>query len=154
MNDNITWITRNGVHIPITNKYMNDKIRGKKETFENIDADTPEEFAKKRKEYVDKNIKFENISKGNYNTLRAILDNKIAGDIRYEVIDGKSNIINVGVSDDYRRSGVATHLYKKLQSKTPNDDLIISNFTDAGEKLANKIGQVKHKNGKYYVRIN
>lgn len=153
MNDNITWITRNGVHIPITNKYMNDKIRGKKETFESIDADTPEEFTKKRKEYVDKNIKFENISKGNYNTLRAILDNKIAGDIRYEVIDGKSNIINVGVSNDYRRSGVATHLYKKLQSKTPNDDLIISNFTDAGEKLANKIGQVKHKNGKYYVRI-
>lgn len=154
MNDNITWITRNGVHIPITNKYMNDKIRGKKETFESIDADTPEEFTKERKEYVDKNIKFENVSKGNYNTLRAILDNKIAGDIRYEVNDGKSSIININVSGDYRRSGVATHLYKKLQSKTPNDDLIVSNFTDAGEKLANKIGKVKYKNGKYYVRIN
>lgn len=27
MDDNIKWITRNGVHIPITNDYMNGKIR-------------------------------------------------------------------------------------------------------------------------------
>ena len=27
MQDEIKWITKNGVHIPITNKYMNDKIR-------------------------------------------------------------------------------------------------------------------------------
>lgn len=27
MDDNIKWITRNGVHIPITNDYMNNKIR-------------------------------------------------------------------------------------------------------------------------------
>jgi hypothetical protein len=38
MNDEVKWITRNGVHIPITNAYMNDKIRGKQkepEGFEN-----------------------------------------------------------------------------------------------------------------------
>ena len=27
MQDDIKWITKNGVHIPITNEYMNDKIR-------------------------------------------------------------------------------------------------------------------------------
>lgn len=30
MNDDIQWITRGGKHIPITNAYMNDKIRYKK----------------------------------------------------------------------------------------------------------------------------
>lgn len=27
MDNNIKWITKNGVHIPLTNDYMNDKIR-------------------------------------------------------------------------------------------------------------------------------
>lgn len=31
MDNNIKWITKNGVHIPLTNDYMNNKIRNKNE---------------------------------------------------------------------------------------------------------------------------
>jgi len=34
MNEDVIWITKNGVHVPITNAYMNDKIRSKIVNFE------------------------------------------------------------------------------------------------------------------------
>lgn len=58
MKDDITWITKNGAHIPITNKYMNDKIREKdnwKKYIPKIEYGS-EEVVEKYKEQIKKGI--------------------------------------------------------------------------------------------------
>ena len=154
---------KNGRIIPIkvdeeqtTNDYMNDKIRNKgKETFDNIEANSPEEYKQKRKEYVNKNIKFKQTDyPADYYKINAMIDNKIAGVVRYSIEDGQIYVDFIDTEDNYLRSGVATNLYKQLQSKTPNKDIVFGDLTPEGKALLNKIGTIKkNKNGKYYGRI-
>jgi len=156
--DEVIWITKNGVHIPITNNYMNNKIRGKSETFDTIDANTRDEFEKKRKAYVEQNLAFsEKESKDKtMGKIKAILDNKIVGTLEYEINKyGQTEVHFIWVNNDYRRYGIGTKLYNEIQSKTPNQDLLIKEFTGEGKKLLENIGVItkQDKNG-YYVRIN
>ena len=158
-NENGKWVTINGRKIFIkdktTNEYMNNKIRNSKETFDNIDADSFEEYKQKRKEYVDKNIKFKQVDYlADYHKINAMIDNKIAGVVRYNIKDGQIYVDFIDTESNYARSGIATNLYKQLQSKTPNKDIVFGDLTPEGKALLNKIGMVKkNDNGKYYGRI-
>lgn len=134
---------------------VSDNSRNENNTrFVDIEASTLEEFTRLRKEYVDKNITYETSTRENYNTLKAKLDDDIVGEVRYETINGQNQIVYINTKEDYRRSGIATKLYKELQAKTPDKEIIITGFTDSGEKLIDKIAETKeYRNGKYYVKI-
>ena len=53
MNNNIKWITKNGVHIPITNNYMNNKIRN--------NTDDPQEDNIKEVSHITKKNNYDSI---------------------------------------------------------------------------------------------
>ena len=154
------WVTlKDGrkVKIKSTSEYMNDLIRNKnkKEKFIDIDADNVDEFNKKRKDYVEKNLKIDDINKNDIGNLKAILDDKVIGSLKYEINNGKYVVSYINIDDDYRRSGIATRLYKQFQQKIGNNDMYFNEFTDEGKKLINKIGKVSKTNdNKYKGRIN
>ena len=155
---NERWVTlKDGRRVKITNNYMNDFIRNKnkKEKFTDIDGDNIEDFNKKRKDYVEKNLKINDVNKNDVGSLKAILDDKVVGSLNYEINNGKYVVSYIRVDDDYKRSGIGTKLYKQFQQKIGNNDIYFNEFTNEGEKLINKIGKVsKTKDNKYKGRIN
>lgn len=117
-------------------------------TFNDIDAETPQEFMAKRKDYIDKNMTIDdnykdNISRG---SLKAKVDGKIVGSLNYEINDnGQIEVANIHVNDDYRRLGIATKLYEQLQEKTPDQDIKFGELTEEGKKLLDSIASLKSK---------
>ena len=157
--ENGRWVTINGTHVFLKDGQspMDAFIRqkNKKETFDSIEAENYEQFKRKRKDYVNKNIKFNEIDYiNNYHKINAIIDDKIAGVLRYNIKDGQSYVDFIDTELDYARSGVATNLYKQLQLKTPNKDIFFGDLTPEGKALLNKIATIKkNKEGKYYGKI-
>lgn len=129
MND-VKWITKNGVHIPITNEYMNDKIR-------NI----------KIKETQDKDFK-------NYYTLKYLINNKEAGYLEYQKNNDNITINALQTKDEFKRKGVMTSLFKELKNKYGDKVYKVSAVLDDGEKfLKSKTNIIKKDGYDYYVKI-
>lgn len=64
----VKWITKNGVHIPITNDYMNNKIRSSKEEKVVLYHGSPYKFDKFDLEKSKQNKYYINIDEGHYFT--------------------------------------------------------------------------------------
>lgn len=155
MQGEIKWITKNGVHIPITNKYMNDKIRKRK---------MPK-------------INEQEASFGDYNYCALWMNDKDGNAIAHltylKLNDMKKSdaykgmfggrriaVERIEVEPNYRRKGYATALLKQLQNKYPNEDIRFGQLEPDGEKLINKIANITdselkegHKRLTYYGKI-
>lgn len=132
MNDDVIWITRNGVHIPInTNQYMNDKIRG---TY----------IIEKKQDTQFKN----------YKTMKLLKNKEQAGYLEYQDNNGEITVNVIKTEDKYKRQGVATRLLKELKNEYGDKIYKFSAVLSDGEKLLkSKTNIIKKENGNYYVKI-
>lgn len=176
MKEDVIFRYKNGRIIPIkvkqeqtTNDYMNDKIRGKKndfnEKYEIVDGDFYKEWNEAGYNFSSKK------NWGEYKRISAIdkKTGKEVGYLKYEDVSDftktsmtdKINVVNVVVNDKYRRQGIATELYKELQKRAGDNDIYLGEVTPEGQKLIKAIGTVTkeeiHKGAKnpkhWWVRI-
>ena len=143
----------------LTSENKNENVQ-EKVTFNDIDANTPQEFMQKRKEYVQNNLQMEDIkSKAkDVHVIRAKVDDKIVGTLRYRIEDGKTKVTFIQVDDEYRRLGIGKELYKNLQESVGDNDIYFGELTEEGKKLLDNIAKTKEYTNKdgfkeYYGRI-
>lgn len=130
--EDIKWITRGGKHIPLTNEYMNDKIRNSKA---------------KIVEKKDKDFK-------NYYTMQYKQGKEELGHLEYQNNNGNITINMIRTNDKYQRQGVATKLLQELKKKHGDKIYKFSAVLEDGEKLLkSKTNIVRVEDGNYYVKI-
>ena len=132
MNEDIIWRTNKyGNKFPITNEYMNNKIKG---TY----------TIKKQR---DKQFK-------NYRTMDLYYGKDKAGYLEYQDNNGNITVNVIEVDEKYRRKGVATRLLKELKDEYGDITYKFSAVLSDGEKLLkNRTDIIKKEYGDYYVKI-
>lgn len=73
--------------------------------------------------------------------------------LTYKQVDNADNLFNkdkiqvghIEVNEKYRRQGIATSLYKKLQKEAGDNDIYFGELTKDGKKLLDKIGKITKK---------
>lgn len=159
MNDDGRWVTINGAHVFIKNKdinnYMNDKIRNYKQT----------KINEEEKNFGDYNYCALWINDENANPIAYLtylkLNNMEKSDIYKEMFGGRKIAVEkIEVDEKNRRKGYATALFKKLQSKYPNEEIRFGQLEPDGEKLLKSIANITnselkqgHKRMTYYGKI-
>ena len=132
MDNDIKWITRNGVHIPITNEYMNNKIKNGTYTI---------------KKTTDKQFK-------NYKTMTYYQGKQKAGYLEYQDNNGNITVNMIKVEEPYKRKGIATRLLKELKNEYGDKTYKFSAVLSDGEALLeSKTNIIKKEYGDYYVKI-
>lgn len=125
----IQWITKGGKHIPLTNEYMNSKIKGK------------------ITEARDKNYK-------NYYTMKYTEGKEELGYLEYQKYKGDIIIDAIRTYPQHQRKGVATKLLKELKRKFGDRVYKFSAVLEDGEKLIKARTEiVKKEDSNYWVKI-
>lgn len=132
MEDNVIWRTNKyGQRFPITNEYMNNKIKG----------------AYTIKKQQDRQFK-------NYKTMEMYFGKDKAGYLEYQDNNGNITVNVIEVEERYRRKGVATRLLKELKNEYGDITYKFSAVLSDGEQLLkSQTNIIKQEYGDYYVKI-
>jgi len=123
----------------------NEPPKDKVKRMNDVNANNIDAFRKLRKEYAQNNIEYKQLNVGVFKKIKALDKGETVGTLTYYEENDKPIVHYIEVQKDYRRVGIATNMYKRLQDNYPNKEIKFGYLTPEGKKLLDKIGSTRKK---------